>query len=99
MKTNHNRIFEFKTARLGPRHSRVGMPGRSRRNRKSATTDSTAPVVEITEPQIAVVEPEQTALPRGDTFQLYLREIGRVTIPFSHTPFVTLLLKSYASRR
>ena len=74
MKTSHNRVFKFTTASL--------VPGRGRRRRSPApvTDDSTLPVIVDVEPSASAPETVSTESLSGDSYQLYLREIGRVSL-------------------
>jgi RNA polymerase primary sigma factor len=79
MKNGHNRVFQFKAAKLVPRRSR---PGASRRLRRQAAPrlDMTAPAATAAQPTLAAGEATPVESARGDSYQLYLREIGQVKL-------------------
>ena len=80
MKTTTNRIFRFKTAKLFPSRLRRGGPGLPRRRRAAAQAQTELPVVaDIVQQSPAQDTPPVESL-AGDSYALYLREIGQVNL-------------------
>ena len=82
MKTAHNRLFKFKTARLVAPNTRRGIPGVSGR-KASAPLDVEVPLITDTEteaesPQTVDEAPLESLA--TNSYQLYLREIGQVKL-------------------
>lgn len=77
MKTAHNRVFKFTTARLVPRRTRVGLPGR---RRGQITEDPASPVIVDAEPAAVAPESAPGESLSGDSYHLYLHEIGQVNL-------------------
>jgi RNA polymerase primary sigma factor len=80
MKNSHDRIFQFKPAKLVSSPAQLGIPAFSRRRGASATQDMDAPVITDAEPASVTPGAPSSESFAGNAYHLYLREIGQVKL-------------------